>query len=149
MSIRRTLVIVAVALLSTACSATAAGPPAIVVDRTACGHCGMLISEPIYAAAYHMHGQQARVFDDIGCMLDALRRETAAPLDVWVQDASGTGWINAHEARFVASSAIRTPMRGGILAYADAAAAGAAAAAHRGEVLRSVEALVHWKGEAR
>lgn len=145
----RFMVIVAFALLSAACSAKAAGPPDIVVDTTACSHCGMLISEPIYAAAYQADGQEPRVFDDIGCLLDAMRRAPAPPAKIWVQDATGAGWLDAHDAIFVASDTIRTPMRGGALAYADTIAAGAAATRHRGEVMRSVEELMEWKGDPR
>jgi copper chaperone NosL len=143
------LVIVAFALLSAACSAKAAGPPEIVVDRTACSHCSMFVSEPIFAAAFQAPGQEPRLFDDIGCMLDALRRETAPPINVWVQDAAGGGWLDAHEAIFVASADIRTPMSGGVLAFADAAAAATAATAHRGEVMRSLPELTTWKGVAK
>src|SRR6187455_3583862 len=93
-------VFVAFALLSAACSAKAAGPPEIAVDHTACSHCSMLVSEPVYAAAYQAYGKEPRVFDDIGCMLDAVRRETAVPIDIWVQDAAGAGWLDADEAIF-------------------------------------------------
>ena len=138
--------LVAFALLSASCSARAAGPPEIAVDRTVCSHCGMLISEPMYAAAFQARDSEPRVFDDIGCMLDAVRRETAASVNVWVQDAGGSGWLDADEAVFVASSQLRTPMGGGVLAYADAIAAENAAATHRGEVARSLSDLMTLKG---
>ena len=50
----RTLMVAAAAaaVLTTACGVKADGPPEIEVDRTSCAHCGMLISEPVYAAAY-------------------------------------------------------------------------------------------------
>ena len=142
-------VVLAFALLSAACSAQASGPPEIAVDRTVCSHCGMLISEPVYAAAYQAAGGKPRVFDDIGCMLDALRRETPFPADVWLQNAVGGGWLTSREAVFVRSAQLRTPMNGGVLAYATAAAAGQAVAAHGGEVVQSLEELVTRKGDAR
>ena len=144
-----TLVIVAVALLSTACSATAMGPPEIVVDRTACSHCGMFVSEPVYGAAYQAAGHEPRIFDDIGCLLNAVRRETASPITIWLQDAGGAGWLAAGAATVVASPRVRTPMGGGLLAYADAAAAEKAAAAHGGRVMRSWEELMAWNGEMK
>ena len=140
-------VIVAAALL-TACGATASGPPDIVVDRTVCSHCGMLVSEPIYAAAYQAGGADARVFDDIGCLLDAIRREPTAPPSVWVQDAGGGGWLAADAAVFVASPGIRTPMNGGVLAYATAAAAHAAAP-QGAALVPSWPALVARTGDVR
>lgn len=143
------LLIVAFALLAASCTAKAAGHPEIVVDQTVCSHCGMLVSEPAYAAAYHAPREEPRVFDDIGCMLEAIRHETASPITVWLQDASGGGWIDANKAVFVSSSRIHTPMRGGVLAYADAEAAAKAAAAHDGEVLGSFEELRARKGIAQ
>jgi hypothetical protein len=109
----------------------------------------MFVSEPAYAAAYRAGSGEPRVFDDIGCMLDAVRRETASPLVVWVQDAAGGGWVNAEAAVFVSSAHIPTPMHGGVLAYADPAAATTAAAQHRGDVVPSFQALMTRKGDAR
>lgn len=143
------VVMLAFALLSAACSAKAMGPPEIAVDRTTCSHCGMFVSEPIYAAAYQVRGQNPRTFDDIGCLLDALRHESEPPAAVWVHDAAGRGWIDAGEAVFLLTAHVRTPMSGGVLAFADADAAGRAASTHRGEVVRSFEALVARNGEAR
>ena len=142
-------VIVVLAVLLSGCGARTVGPPAIVADRIACSHCGMFVSDLQYAAAYQAHGNDPRVFDDIGCMLDAVRSETASPVTVWLQDAAGAGWIDADHATFVAAAQLKTPMSGGLLAYADPAAAEASAAAHGGRVLRSWQALITWKGEAQ
>jgi copper chaperone NosL len=144
-----TFAFVVVALLSTGCSVSADGPPQIVVDRTACSHCSMLVSEPIYAAAYQAGDSEPRVFDDIGCMLDAVRRESASPLTLWLQDAGGSGWMAAADAVVVASPQLRTPMGGGLLAYADAGAAEKAAAANGGRVLRSLPELMAWHGDTK
>ena len=46
-------IVLALAIWMAACATRADGPPEIVVDRTACSHCGMLISEPASAAAFH------------------------------------------------------------------------------------------------
>ena len=74
---------------SVACGVRADGPPEILVDRTACSHCGMLISEPAYAAAYRAPGADPRVFDDIGCLLEAARKEPqAGAIRFWFQDAA-------------------------------------------------------------
>src|SRR5688500_12526588 len=66
----------AASLAVSACSAKPSGPPAIEIDRTACSHCGMLISEPLYAAAYQTPRAEARVFDDIQCLREAARTES-------------------------------------------------------------------------
>ena len=61
-----------------ACGVSADTPPPIEIDRTACSHCGMLVSEEVYAAAYSVPGAEPRVFDDIGCLLDAVAEFTKA-----------------------------------------------------------------------
>ena len=74
---------------SVACGVRADGPPEIQVDRTVCSHCGMLISEPAYAAAYRAPGADPRVFDDIGCLLEAAQKEPdASSLRFWFQDGT-------------------------------------------------------------
>jgi nitrous oxide reductase accessory protein NosL len=133
--------VLAAALLSAACGVRAEGPPEIVVDRTPCSRCGMLISETLYAAAYQAPGADARVFDDIGCLRDAARGEQG-PLHVWVHDAADGRWMNGFEAVLVASPSIRTPMGGNMLAYRDPAAADRAAARHNGRVIRSIDEIL-------
>ena len=138
---RRLGIGVAALLIAAACGVNADGPPKIVVDRTPCSHCGMLISETVFAAAYRGAGEDGRVFDDIGCLLEALERRGGPDVRVWVHDASGGGWIDGAAAVFVTAPSIRTPMNGGILAYRTAAAAEQAAGRHRGEIVRSMAAL--------
>ena len=131
----------AAALLAFGCSAAPSGPPEIVVDRTACDHCGMLISELAYAAAYRADGAEARVFDDIGCLRTAARGETG-PLTFWFHDAGDREWIEGAAATFVASPEIPSPMGGGLLAYRDRADAERAAADRHGRVINSVADLM-------
>jgi copper chaperone NosL len=131
-------------LLATSCGVAADGPPEIAVDRTACSHCGMLISEPLYAAAYQAAGGETRVFDDLGCLRNAARTEHGA-LRVWVHDAASGAWIDGAEAIFVSSSAIRTPMGGGMLAYRHPEDADRAAVKHKAQVIRSLSTLLDTK----
>jgi len=133
--------VLAAALLAAACGVRAEGPPEIVVDRTPCSRCGMLISETLYAAAYQAPGADARVFDDIGCLRDAARGESG-PLHIWVHDAADGRWLNGFEAVLVASPSIRTPMGGGMLAYRDPAAADRAVRQHSGRVIRSIDQIL-------
>src|SRR5688572_11058976 len=107
-----------VALFTAGCSAKADSPPAIQVDRTACAHCTMLVSDERYAAAYETAAGESRVFDDIGCLLEAVRHEPQAEaLRFWFHDALTSQWIRGDEAVFVKSDRIKTPMGGGIGAY--------------------------------
>lgn len=128
---------------SAACGVRADGPPEIQVDRTACSHCGMLISEPAYAAAYKAPGSQPRAFDDIGCLLEAARREPRADgIRFWFHDVAGGAWIDGEDAVFVESPDLRTPMGGGLIAYRDLTAAREGAARHRGTLINSVNDLL-------
>ena len=136
------LIAAALALLATACSARAMGPPDIVVDRTACSHCGMFVSEPAYAAAYQAGTDQPRVFDDIGCMVTELRQQPQrAAIRYWVHDAESGEWIDGATAAFVKSSTLQTPMGGGILAYRSTDGATRGAAVHQGMVIDSIDSL--------
>jgi copper chaperone NosL len=138
---RRRLMFFAIAT-SLACGVAADGPPAIEVDRTACSHCGMLVSEPVYAAAYRAPRSASRVFDDIGCLLEAARKEPEAEaLRFWFHDAAGGGWIPGAEAVLVRSPELRTPMGGGLVAYRERAAAERLAAERHGRV-ESLPALL-------
>jgi copper chaperone NosL len=134
------------------CAVDANGPPHIDLDRTACAHCGMLVSEPVFAAAYQPAGLPARILDDIGCLLDEARRDTAADTArVWVHDATSGAWMDARDAVFMQSPTLRTPMNGGLMAFRDLAAADQAARAHGGHVVRSFVALLadHGKEDPR
>ena len=152
-------------VVGAACAAET-GPPEIVLDETVCARCGMLISEPRFAASYRA-GDGTAAFDDIGCLLDALdraelrtgsSRESAASAsdagreaEVWFLDA-GERWRPANEVVFVRSSGISTPMNGGILALADRAAAEAIATAGGGLVVETLAELRDWwrgSGESR
>ena len=137
---RNVAILSALLLASAACGARADGPPEIQVDRTACGHCRMLVSEPQYAAAYRAPGGEALVFDDIQCLLDAAGKE-AGPLRVWFRDAAGDAWIDGAAAVFVRSLSLRTPMNGGIAAYRTRSAAEQAATRDRGRLVLSFEEL--------
>ena len=139
---------IAVAMLGiAACGTRAGGPPPIVVDRSACSHCGMLISELRYAAAYQPAGKEARVFDDIGCLRAAAASE-AGPLTFWFHDGGDGTWIDGTPAAFVESSEIRTPMSGGVIAFRDAAAARRAASTYRGRIVGSVSDLLVKEGKS-
>ncbi len=139
----------AAAFLVAACAARPVGPPEIVLDRSVCSHCGMLISERIYAAALRTTDGGEQVFDDLGCLLAALRKPGSADARVWVHDATGAGWIDGPSALFVASPSLRTPMAGGIAAFADRAAAERLAAQHGTAVVPSLAALLGQKGGDR
>lgn len=125
------------------CGAAADGPPRIEEDRTACAHCGMLVSERLFAAAYRAPGQEPRVFDDIACLRAAARREgdLRAPT-YWFHDAESREWIDGRRATFIHAADLKTPMSGGMIAFADAGAAARRASALGGRVIASLDAVL-------
>jgi copper chaperone NosL len=139
----QTLAVALAFIVSAGCARSGNGPPAIDIDRTACAHCGMLISEPAYAAAYRVPSANSRVFDDIRCLLEAVKRESAPTVRFWFHDAASAVWIDGTDAVFVASSRLRTPMGGSVIAFRDAGAAQRYADQHEGQVMRSLEALLN------
>jgi nitrous oxide reductase accessory protein NosL len=85
------------------------------------------------------------VFDDIGCLRDAARAESG-PLRFWFHDAADRAWIDGAGATVVASTEIRSPMGGGLIAFRDQAAAERSAAVTHGQVIRSVSDLLVKEG---
>ncbi len=124
-----------------ACAAAPEGAPAIVIDRTACAHCGMLVSEVRHAAASRIAGEPARVFDDIGCLLDDVRSTNRRPSDLWFHDAESGEWI-VGPAAFIHDAAARTPMSGGLLAYASLETARREAARRGGALIPTTADLL-------
>lgn len=112
------------------------GPPAITLDRSACGHCRMLVSELRTAAAWRTADGTMEVFDDIGCLLDAMRDQPAAPEKVWVHEAGGEGWLEADAAAFTFDRDVWTPMGSGLLAWPEGAAPAGAVTRSFAELLR-------------
>ena len=142
--------VLAVMAFGLGCGAGADGPPRIEEDRTACAHCGMLVSERVFAAAYRAPGQEPRVFDDIACLRDAARREgDRQTLTYWFHDADSREWIDGRSATFVHSEQLKTPMSGGMIAFADAAAAARLASELDGRVIASLDNMLAAKESAR
>ncbi|HHC09133.1 MAG TPA: hypothetical protein ENK55_10525 [Actinobacteria bacterium] len=97
-----------------------AGPPEIHYGRDLCVQCGMIVSEPRFAAAYRLPDGTERIFDDLGGLL--IYGHEHGELDeaeVWVHDVETEAWVRASDAWFVATAARPTPMGYGILAFSD------------------------------
>lgn len=130
------------AVLGAACAPAAESPPRLLLDRSACSACSMLISEPAFAAAYRLDGRE-RLFDDLGCLLAALAEEAdPGRARVWVHDFERHGWLAAEEATFVRAPSLHTPMGGGLVALRDPAAAAALASRAGGRTVAGLTALL-------
>jgi copper chaperone NosL len=74
----------------------------------------MLVSDLAFAAAYRTEEGEARVFDDIACLLRDLPSSGAR---VYVHDFATSEWLEGDAAFYVRSESIETPMGGGIIAF--------------------------------
>ena len=119
---RSLVALVALLAVVTACGGPGSdgGPPEIHYGRDLCVQCGMIVSEPRFAAAYRLPDGTERVFDDLGGLL--VYGHEHGELDeaeVWVHDVETEAWVRAPGAWFVATAARPTPMGYGILAFSD------------------------------
>ena len=120
------------------------GPPAIHYGEDTCSSCGMIVSDPRYAAALRLpsgeSGAKVSIYDDAGELFVALGAEPAVePLEVWVHDAGTRTWIDGRKAHYVRGGG-RTPMGSGVEAFARLADAERRARAVNGDV-RDFESL--------
>jgi copper chaperone NosL len=93
-----------------ACANDGSGAQPIKYDRDTCTACGMAISEPAYAAELVPPGGRAVKFDDVGCALTWLDRQSfalAPNVKLWLVDPKG-GFVDGRTARYVAGRP--TPM---------------------------------------
>ncbi len=131
------LVVLALVVSGCASSVDASGPPEIVYGRDLCVECGMLITEPRFAAAYWVDGE-ARRFDDIGNMLAHGIEQGEIEVDsqsVWVHDYEHEVWLSADDAHYVHAPGLATPMGWGLVAVETRDRADLLAAERGGEVL--------------
>lgn len=140
------LVLAAALAVTGACRASADGPPAIELDRTACSECGMLVSEAVFAAASRTAGGETRVFDDVRCLRKAHATTDNTSTEFWFHDAPDGSWIGRRQAVFVEAASLQTPMGGGFLAFRDRTGAEAEARARHGRVVGSIDDLLKEAG---
>ncbi|MBL8791986.1 MAG: nitrous oxide reductase accessory protein NosL [Rhizobiales bacterium] len=98
------------------------GPEKVHYGRESCTMCGMIISDPLYAAEIRGAADQKLVkFDDVGCAIHWLRHvkwDDGAIAEFWVMDSGdGTTWLDARKARYLAGAV--TPMDYGHAALDD------------------------------
>lgn len=111
------------AIIVVGCSRQAAlVPPEIHYGFDTCAGCGMIISDPHYAAALIWRAtpgdsDQTAVFDDVACLLDWRQQHPNAIIAAtWVKNVRTVEWLDASSALFVKNPQLHTPMGGGIAA---------------------------------
>lgn len=133
---------VLVPLLTLACDIR---PEPVHVGSEECAHCSMLISDRRFAAQLLNVRGKAFKFDSVECLRSFVQAGTVPATDVhsvWVTDLeAGDGWIAAADAAFLSSPELRTPMGGGLAAFASAGDARGMAEGLGGVVLTWQELL--------
>jgi copper chaperone NosL len=137
-------------LIVTACGSNANAepmPPEIHYGEDMCEFCGMIISDPRYAAGYLTRDGEEHIFDDIGNMFRSHLQKQDEATAFFVHDYGEKSWIRAETAHYVMSSKLLTPMLNGLAAAATAEKAAALAAEVGGKVLTFDEVMAHYKAK--
>ena len=77
------------------------GPVAVPWDHAACAECRMLVGDPRFAAQLRTVEGERRYFDDPGCLLIHLAKETPETRGVWLHHAHEDRWLRFEETGFV------------------------------------------------
>lgn len=102
-------------------------PPTLHYGGERCAYCTMSIDDARFASAWRTPSGGERHFDDIGCMVNAYRREgPASDSRFWVHDYRTQEWLEVGAAAYLIAPSIKTPMGYGVAAFSTAAEAAAA-----------------------
>ena len=106
------------AVVTSGCTSGPAQPVSIDTRNDSCAYCRMVVSDPRVAAQIVAPGEEADVFDDIGCLRDYLAQHgLARDAVVFVADHRTGEWVQARYAVYTVSAGRRTPMSSGIVAH--------------------------------
>ncbi len=116
-----------------------ADPRALRPGVDTCPYCSMPVIDGRFAAQAVTEGGRALSYDAIECLLDHLAGHGPPPpvvAETWLADRQASGretvaWLATGEAVLLHHPRLRTPMGGGLAAFATAEAAAAFAAANR------------------
>ena len=116
----------ALTLVATACAPAnqEPQPPEIAYGHDMCDICGMLVSDPRYAAALLLDNGQALKFDDTGEMFVYHDKHPEQAVRAWfVHDYNTEQWVRGESAYYVVSTQIQSPMGFGVAAFGERSAA--------------------------
>ena len=99
-------------LLALACARDPLAPPDVKWDVDACTDCGMLVSDPGYAAAIVQKDGTMLPFDDAGCLFRYVVAHKPEIAAMWFHDGTNDRWLRESEVAFTTSS--RSPMGSGL-----------------------------------
>lgn len=134
-------------LLGCSRSADTSQPPQIFYGEEVCTECGMIITEPRFAAAYYTVEGNAKSFDDIGGLCTHLIDTGDEAASFWVHDYDTEAWLKAEDAFFVMGNDIYTPMAFGVVAFSTLEQAKTLAGDKSGMVMSFDEVMAHYEME--
>lgn len=104
------------------CRSPEATPSAVDTRNDFCAFCRMPVSNARLAAQLAAPGEEARFFDDIGCLRDYLAQNPSLHPEAatYAADHRTGDWIPASAAAFSRCPGLETPMSSHLIAHADA-----------------------------
>ncbi len=118
-----------------------AGPEPIAWGRDTCAQCRMHLTEPGFAGELRDGRGRLTKYDDVGCLVRAMRGMREEMPGAWVEDHASGGFVPLLGAHLVRTGGGRTPMASGVVAFADEDAARRFVGAQGGEIV-TLEDLV-------
>lgn len=137
----RILALLAVLLIGCSQQSGRLEPPETRYGRDTCAQCGMIISDPRFAAAAATADGTVTPFDDIGDLLAYRKANQPDWVAIWVHDYDTQEWLRAEDAWYLLAPGVHSPMGWGIAAFASEEAARARQGELGGELLRWEELL--------
>lgn len=101
------------AILLGACSPDLDAPPDIRWDHAVCTECGMLVSDPAYAAALVEKNGKVHPFDDTGCLFKYILEQRPDLHAMWFHDSTQDRWLRESEVAFTPGHL--SPMGSGLM----------------------------------
>lgn len=133
----RRVVVVGVLVAAAACRTSGPRPLAFATDQ--CAHCHMTLIDPRFAGELVTLPGKSIPFDDVGCLAAYVADTTAREGRIgslWVADFARPGsMLDAHQAVFLRSNSLHTPMDYHIVAFRSGAEADSVRVTLGGEVL--------------
>jgi copper chaperone NosL len=130
---------VAIALTVAACGR---GPVPVRVGQDACEYCRMTVSDARFAGEVVNEHGRASTFDSIECLASYTKGSRIPAAHLWVANfADPTAWIPAHDAAYLKSDRLPSPMGRHLAAFVSTEAAVAAQREMGGTVLSWNEVL--------
>jgi copper chaperone NosL len=139
------LVAIAALAAAPACGAGLPPPAGWVSGAYQCQFCRMTVVDRTFASQIAVPHDEARFFDDLGCLAGFLKgRRAPAGAAVFVADHRTRAWIRAGDAVFTRVPRIATPMGSHLVAHASAASRDLDPAAPGGTPIPAAEILGTW-----